>query len=226
MCFRSTRVCRRTQFDGPTSHGTSRMLFYKWPFLIFLLVVLLGYFSLRRTRFWIFWLLAGSYFFYGWWKPYYLLLVVYSTALDYLLVALMDHCPKLESQRSLFERILHGARPPATHVTGEGPQSKINNLTSQIPLISAFRIATLLSILLFATAVIFPYLNSILGSLRPSLIALGTLVLLMAVGARLGSRRAWLAISIFNNLALLLFFKYAGFLEQNLNDVLSRSEEH
>ena len=38
--------------------------------------------------------MAASYFFYGWWNPYYLLLVFYSTVLDYFLVALMDHCPR------------------------------------------------------------------------------------------------------------------------------------
>src|SRR5512146_1247029 len=69
------------------------MLFHTWPFLIFMLVVLPVLFALRGTRLWIPWLMAASYFFYGWWNPYYLLLVVYSTALDYLLVTLMDHCP-------------------------------------------------------------------------------------------------------------------------------------
>src|SRR5690348_17564370 len=69
------------------------MLFHTWPFLIFMLVVLPVFFALRRTPFWIPWLLAASYFFYGWWNPYYLLLVFYSTTLDYLLVTLMDHCP-------------------------------------------------------------------------------------------------------------------------------------
>src|SRR5262245_9872792 len=69
------------------------MLFHTWPFFIFALIVLPGYFALRGTRLWIPWLMAASYFFYGWWNPYYLILVVYSTALDYLLVLLMDHCP-------------------------------------------------------------------------------------------------------------------------------------
>ena len=59
-----------------------------------MLIVLPVFFALRRTPFWIPWLLAASYFFYGWWNPYYLLLVIYSTALDYLLVTLMDHCPR------------------------------------------------------------------------------------------------------------------------------------
>src|SRR5258708_2909447 len=69
------------------------MLFHTLPFLLFMLVVLPMFFALRKTPLWIPWLLAASYFFYGWWNPYYLLLIAYSTTLDYLLVTLMDHCP-------------------------------------------------------------------------------------------------------------------------------------
>src|SRR5713226_3689574 len=69
------------------------MLFHTLPFAVFMLVVLPVFFALRRTPLWMPWLLAASYFFYGWWNPYYLLLVAYSTTLDYLLVTLMDHCP-------------------------------------------------------------------------------------------------------------------------------------
>ena len=57
--------------------------------------------------------------------------------------------------------------------------------------------------------------------MRPALIGLSVLVLLMALGALLSSRRIWLIISVFNNLALLLFFKYAGFLVENLNTLLA-----
>ena len=70
------------------------MLFHTWTFLIFMMVVLPVLFALGRTRLWIPWLLIASYAFYGWWNPYYLILVVYSTLLDFILVALMDHCPK------------------------------------------------------------------------------------------------------------------------------------
>src|SRR5438477_5072566 len=70
------------------------MLFHTWTFLISMAVVIPVLFALRRTRLWIPWLLAASYFFYGWWNPYYLILVFYSTLLDFILVALMDHCPK------------------------------------------------------------------------------------------------------------------------------------
>src|SRR5258707_13592427 len=69
------------------------MLFHTLPFLLFMLVVLPVYFALRKTSLWIPWLLAASYFFYGWWNPYYLILILYSTSLDYVLVTLMDHCP-------------------------------------------------------------------------------------------------------------------------------------
>src|SRR5512135_294325 len=69
------------------------MLFHTWPFLVFLLIVLPVLFALRKTRLWLPWLTIASYFFYGWWNPYYLLLVMYSTLLDFSLVALMDHCP-------------------------------------------------------------------------------------------------------------------------------------
>src|SRR5215467_3957816 len=76
------------------------MLFHTWPFLIFLLVVVPVFFALRKTRLWLPWLTITSYFFYGWWNPYYLSLVVYSTVLDFFLVALMDHCPR-ERQNGL-----------------------------------------------------------------------------------------------------------------------------
>src|SRR5258708_24439113 len=69
------------------------MLFHTLPFLLFMLVVLPVFFALRKTPFWIAWLLAASYFFYGWWNPYYLALIAYSTTLDYLLVTLMERCP-------------------------------------------------------------------------------------------------------------------------------------
>jgi D-alanyl-lipoteichoic acid acyltransferase DltB (MBOAT superfamily) len=70
------------------------MLFHTWPFLVFFIVVFSVYLALRRTRFWLHWLLAASYFFYGWWNPLYLVLIVYSTLLDYVVVARMDRSPR------------------------------------------------------------------------------------------------------------------------------------
>ncbi|MDP6445410.1 MAG: MBOAT family protein, partial [Pirellulaceae bacterium] len=66
------------------------MLFHTWPFLLFFLIVYAVYLPLRRTSLWLHWLLAASYFFYGWWNPLYLLLVVYSTALDFFVVIAME----------------------------------------------------------------------------------------------------------------------------------------
>jgi len=100
------------------------MLFHTWPFLLFFLIAFAVYLALRRTPFWLHWLLATSYVFYGWWNPLYLLLIVYSTVLDYVVVIAME-----KSQR----------------------------------------------------------------------------------------KKLWLIISIANNLALLGFFKYAGFVSENLN---------
>lgn len=164
------------------------MLFHTWPFLIFMAVVLPGFFALRRTPLWIIWLMAASYFFYGWWNPYYLLLVVYSTTLDYLLVTLMDHCPLPGQARA-------------------GPIDRVLKV--------AFVVFSGLMLALLDVAVAGPV------TLRPTAVVFAILVLLMALGAVFGSRRIWLFVSLVNNLALLVFFKYARFAVENLNEILS-----
>lgn len=68
------------------------MLFHTWPFLIFFLVAVVILWFLGRTRWWLAWLLVVSYVFYGWWNPYYLILIFYSTLLDYWVVLAMDRC--------------------------------------------------------------------------------------------------------------------------------------
>lgn len=70
------------------------MLFHTWHFLVFFIIFYLIYLPLRKTKFWLHWLLAASYFFYGWWNPLYLLLIVYSTALDYFVVLWMEKSRK------------------------------------------------------------------------------------------------------------------------------------
>ncbi len=60
----------------------------------FFVIVYVVYLSLRKTRFWLHWLLIVSYVFYGWWNPLYLLLIAYSTLLDYVVVILMDRSPR------------------------------------------------------------------------------------------------------------------------------------
>jgi D-alanyl-lipoteichoic acid acyltransferase DltB (MBOAT superfamily) len=163
-----------------------------------MLVVLPGFYALRRTPVWIVWLLAASYFFYGWWNPYYLLLIFYSTTLDYMLVTLMDHCPPSGSRRSKGE-------------AAEGEVAAAEPGARDLVLSATFVVAGLLAIGLAAAAVFGP------ASLRPTCAAFAVLVLLMALGAWLRSRRTWLFISLVNNLFLLLFFKYARFAIENLN---------
>jgi len=172
------------------------MLFHTWPFLVFLLVVLPVFFALRKTRLWLPWLTLASYFFYGWWNPYYLCLVFYSTLLDFSLVALMDHCPRGEQKADILSRL--------TRLRFEEPVLKAAFLAAGA--------ATLGSLALAAAGP---------RTVRPSLLGLSVLLLLMALGALYRSRKIWLLISLVNNLALLLFFKYARFVAENLNALLS-----
>jgi alginate O-acetyltransferase complex protein AlgI len=172
------------------------MLFHTWPFLIFLLIVLPVFFALRKTRLWLAWLAVASYFFYGWWNPYYLFLVFYSTLLDFALVALMDHCPREGQTVDVLARL--------TRLRFGDRLLKAAFLASAV---------AALGILVLAAAG--P------GTLRPTMAGLGVIVLLMGLGALYSSRHVWLGISLVNNLALLLFFKYARFVVGNLNGVLS-----
>ena len=62
------------------------MLFHTWPFLLFFVAFYALYLALRSTRLRLPLLLGASYVFYGWWNPLYLLLIIYSTLVDYLAV--------------------------------------------------------------------------------------------------------------------------------------------
>ncbi len=66
------------------------MLFQTWPFVIFFAIAYPAYLALRQTRFRLPFLLAASYFFYGWLNPLYVVLIAYSTVLDYLVAARME----------------------------------------------------------------------------------------------------------------------------------------
>jgi D-alanyl-lipoteichoic acid acyltransferase DltB (MBOAT superfamily) len=106
------------------------MLFHTWIFLPFFLIAYAVYLAVKRTKFENLWILVASYVFYGWWNPLFLIIITYSTVIDYIVVAIMEKC----------ERI----------------------------------------------------------------------------------KKMLLAISIINNLALLSFFKYSGFVTENLNALLSK----
>ena len=105
------------------------MLFHTWVFVAFFLIVYPVYLLARDTRLRLPWLLLASYVFYGWWNPLYLLLILWSTSIDYLVVRRMS---------------------------------------------------------------------------------------------RSGRRRAWLAVSVVNNLGLLGFFKYGAFVSETINALLVR----
>jgi len=172
------------------------MLFHTWTFAIFMAVVLPLLFALRRTRLWIPWLLVASYVFYGWWNPYYLLLVFYSTLLDFMLVARMDHC--------LGERRKFDWRARLSRLHFDDRVMKLAFLATAA--------GTLTSL---AMVVVGP------DTLRPTMAMAALILLLMAVGAFFCSRRTWLVVSIVNNFAILAFFKYARFIIENVNAALA-----
>jgi len=62
------------------------MLFHTWIFVLFLLIVYPVYLAVKGTRLREPWLLLASYVFYASWNPLYLLLIVYSTTVDYVAV--------------------------------------------------------------------------------------------------------------------------------------------
>ena len=70
------------------------MLFNSWIFIIFFAVTLAGLLILKRTKFWLLWLLIASYFFYGWLNPLYLILIGYSTVITYIAAIMLDKSKK------------------------------------------------------------------------------------------------------------------------------------
>ncbi len=223
------------------------MLFHTWPFLVFMLIVLPVYLALRRTRLWVPWLMVASYFFYGWWNPYYLILIFYSTTLDFTVVALMDHCPREQSKDGwwarLKARLTCSRRREEADLVQAGNDEVLHTL-SECPLTPAlspggeegddrvgegdgarprFADRVMRNAFLAAAFGALLFLSLALAgppTLRPTMTLLTIIFALMATGAFFGSRRTWLIISIINNLSILVFFKYAGFAVKNLNAVL------
>jgi D-alanyl-lipoteichoic acid acyltransferase DltB (MBOAT superfamily) len=67
------------------------MLFHTWVFFVFFLIVYPVYLLVRHNNRWMnIWLMIASYTFYGWWNPWYLLLLFGTSAIDYLMVVLME----------------------------------------------------------------------------------------------------------------------------------------
>ncbi len=121
---------------------------------------------------------------------------MYSTLLDFSLVALMDHCPRDGAGVDVKARIV---------------RLDFGDRVLKLAFLGSVFAATAILIL----AGVGP------RTLRPTMAGLGVLVLLMGLGSLYSSRKIWLLISIINNLALLLFFKYARFMIENLNEVFA-----
>src|ERR1700730_12045824 len=67
------------------------MLFHTWVFFVFFLIVYPVYLAVRKHNGLMnLWLMIASYTFYGWWNPYYLLLLFGTSAIDYVMVLLME----------------------------------------------------------------------------------------------------------------------------------------
>src|SRR5215475_10362786 len=76
------------------------MLFHTWVFLVFFLVFYPVFLLVRRNnRLMNLWPMIASYTFYGWWNPWYLLLLFGTSAIDYLMVVLME---RKQSTRKLW----------------------------------------------------------------------------------------------------------------------------
>src|SRR5438105_1525908 len=76
------------------------MLFHTWVFLVFFLIVYPVYLLVRKNnQLMNLWLMLASYTFYGWWNPWYLLLLFGTSAIDYLMVVLME---RKQSTRKLW----------------------------------------------------------------------------------------------------------------------------
>ena len=70
------------------------MMFHTWIFLPFFLIAYAVYLAVKRTKFKNLWILFASYVFYGWWNPLFLIIIAYSTVIDYIVVAIMEKCER------------------------------------------------------------------------------------------------------------------------------------
>ena len=66
------------------------MLFQTWEFVIFFAIVMAGM-ALLRPGLKSLWLLAASYFFYGYMSPAFLVFIIYITIVDYFISGYIEH---------------------------------------------------------------------------------------------------------------------------------------
>ena len=91
------------------------MLFHTWTFVFFFLIFYPVYLALRKTRAGTPWLLLASYVFYAAWSTSYLLLIFWSTTVDYLAVVAMARVPMMEGP--WISTFTPGSGSPSSSVT-------------------------------------------------------------------------------------------------------------
>ncbi len=78
------------------------MLFNSFHFLIFFPVVVALFFGLKKVQHRNLFLLAASWYFYAVWRPEFLLLLIYSTYIDYIVAKKLETRKKLSSRKLLL----------------------------------------------------------------------------------------------------------------------------
>jgi len=78
------------------------MPFQTWTFAVFFLIFYAVYLAVTKTRLRVPWLLLASYVFYGWLNPLYLLLLLWLTGVDYVVVVGMASQASLRAARRRF----------------------------------------------------------------------------------------------------------------------------
>ena len=78
------------------------MLFSTPEFLIFFILLLTGLYLLSQYRDQKFLLLGASYIFYMWWNPVFILLIIFSTIIDYFIGRRMEHAEQPALRRNLL----------------------------------------------------------------------------------------------------------------------------
>src|SRR6516164_11767629 len=91
----------RPVLEPPTKRHGPKMLFDTPVFFLFLVLVVLVYWRLEFRQQNIF-LLVASYFFYGWWDWRFLLLMIASTTLDYLIAHAIARAPNSLRRKQLL----------------------------------------------------------------------------------------------------------------------------
>jgi D-alanyl-lipoteichoic acid acyltransferase DltB (MBOAT superfamily) len=77
------------------------MLFHTWTFAVFFVIFYPVFLLVKGTRLKLPWLLSASYLFYGWWNPLYLVLIIWSTTVDYVAVIGMSRSRRRRSWLAL-----------------------------------------------------------------------------------------------------------------------------